>query len=91
MPEGDSVASGAALLRPLLVGQEIISVYGTAPSVRSNSGRMVGKTVEAVRTIGKNLVIDFDNDFSVLVHLGIPVAGGSSKPAAGLPGRRVSC
>lgn len=72
MPEGDSVASNAARLRPLLVGQEIVSVGGTASSVRSNSGRMVGRTVEAVRTFGKNLVIDLDNDFSVLVHLGMP-------------------
>jgi endonuclease-8 len=72
MPEGDSIARNAARLRPVLVGQEIVSVYGTAPSVRANSHRLVGQTVEAVRTMGKHLVIDASGGFSVHVHLGMP-------------------
>jgi len=72
MPEGDSIAKNAARLRPILTGQEVVSVYGTAPSVRSNSHRLVGQTVGAVRTVGKHLVIDVSGGFSVRVHLGMP-------------------
>lgn len=72
MPEGDSIAKNAARLRPVLVGHEVVSVYGTAPSVRSNSNRLVGQKVEAVRTFGKHLVIDVTGGFSVHVHLGMP-------------------
>ena len=72
MPEGDSIAKDSARLRPVLAGREVVSVYGTAPSVRSNSHRLVGQTVEAVRTVGKHLVIDVSGGFSVHVHLGMP-------------------
>lgn len=72
MPEGDSIAKNAARLRPVLVGQRVVSVYGTAPSVRSNSHRLVRQTVEAVRTVGKHLVIDVSRGFSIHVHLGMP-------------------
>lgn len=71
MPEGDSIAKNAARLRPVLLGERVVSVYGTAPSVRSNSRRLVGRTVEAVRTAGKHLVIDVTGGFSVRVHLGM--------------------
>ena len=72
MPEGDSIAKNAARLRPVLVGKQIMSVYGTAPSVRSHSGRLAGQTVETVRPVGKHLVIDVSGGFSVHVHLGMP-------------------
>ena len=72
MPEGDSIAKDAARLGPVLIGKRVVSVYGTAPSVRSNSRRLVGQTVEALRTAGKHLVIDVTGGFSVRVHLGMP-------------------
>lgn len=72
MPEGDSIAEAAARIRPVLVGSEIVSVYGTAPQVRSNVGRLAGRRVTGVRTFGKHLVIDLERGFSVRVHLGMP-------------------
>ena len=72
MPEGDSIARAAERLRPVLVGNEIVSVYGTAPLVRSNVRRLTGRRVTAVRTFGKHLMIDFDQGYSVRVHLGMP-------------------
>lgn len=71
MPEGDSIAKDASRLRPVLVGEEIVAVHGTAAPVRSNSRRLVGETVEAVRTVGKHLVIDASSGYSVHVHRGM--------------------
>lgn len=72
MPEGDSIAKAAARIRPVLIGSEILSVYGTSPQLRSNAGRLTGRRVTGVRTFGKHLVIDFDQGFSIRVHLGMP-------------------
>ena len=58
MPEGDSVAGHAERLRPILLGQTITEVGGTASSVRANSHRILDATVAGVRTAGKNLLID---------------------------------
>lgn len=71
MPEGDSVAGDAMRLRPLLEGREIVALDGSAGSVRSNSGRIVGQIVTAVRTAGKNLIVDFASGYSIRVHLGM--------------------
>lgn len=71
MPEGDSVAGHAVRLRQVLVGRIIVEVRGTAPSVRANSGRILDATVVAVRTVGKNLIVDTDTDYSIRVHLGM--------------------
>lgn len=71
MPEGDSIAIDAARLRPILVGEVIVSVYGTAPSVRARAHRMIGRSVTGIRTVGKHLVIDLDSGLSVHVHRGM--------------------
>lgn len=71
MPEGDSIAGDAAMLRPVLVGEVIESVHATSGSVRANVGRIRGSTVTAVRTRGKNLIVDFDSGYSLWVHLGM--------------------
>lgn len=71
MPEGDTVAGDAERLRPLLVGNEILAVAGTAPSVRSSSARLLGSLPTAVRSIGKNLIIDFSTGYSIRVHRGM--------------------
>lgn len=71
MPEGDSIAGHAARLRPVLAGQPITWVGGTAPSVRASSHRILGATVEDIRTLGKNLVIDLSGGYSIRVHLGM--------------------
>lgn len=72
MPEGDSVAGHARLLRPILCGHRIDEVGGTAPSLRANSRRVLDATVNGVRTVGKNLVIDLSCGYSIRVHLGMP-------------------
>lgn len=71
MPEGDSIAGDAAMLRPVLVGEVIEAVHATSGSVRANAGRIRGGTVTGVRTRGKNLVVDFDSGYSLWVHLGM--------------------
>ncbi|CAN5816991.1 endonuclease VIII Nei2 [soil metagenome] len=71
MPEGDSIAGNAAMLRPILVGEVVESVHATSGSVRANSGRIQGRTVTGIRTRGKNLVVDFDSGYSLWVHLGM--------------------
>lgn len=72
MPEGDSIAKAAARLRPVLTGKEVVSVYGTAPQVRVHSSRLLGGRVAGVRTLGKHLIIDFEEGLSIRVHLGMP-------------------
>jgi endonuclease-8 len=69
MPEGDSIAKDAIRLRPILEGNRIESVYGTSASFRSNSARVIGEVVSAIRTVGKNLIIDFSSGYSLRVHL----------------------
>lgn len=71
MPEGDSVAGHAKELTAVLVGEEIEAVYGTSGSVRTASRRLLGGRVVEVRTRGKNLLIDFDQGWTVWVHLGM--------------------
>lgn len=71
MPEGDSVAGHARLLRPILSGLRVDVVGGTAPSVRANSHRVLSATVTGVRAEGKHLVIDLSSGYSIHVHLGL--------------------
>lgn len=71
MPEGDSVAGHAEQLRRALVNEVITSVEGSSAAVRSNSHRILGATVEGIRTVGKNLVIDLSGGYSIRVHLGM--------------------
>ncbi len=71
MPEGDSIAGDAEMLRPILVGEVVESVHATSGSVRANVGRIRGRTATGIRTRGKNLVVDFDSGYSLWVHLGM--------------------
>jgi endonuclease-8 len=83
MPEGDSYVRAAARARPILIGQEITNVAGSAPEIRSRSAVLLGSKATAVRTLGKHLLIDFDSGYSIHVHLGMP---GWAQTTA--PGRR---
>lgn len=71
MPEGDSYTRAARRVTPVLVGRRIERVEGSAPAVRRRSGRLVGATVETVRTNGKHLLIDLESGLTVHVHLGM--------------------
>lgn len=71
MPEGDTVAGHARRLAPVLVGKDVERVAGSSSSLRANSRRVTGRRVEAVRPVGKNLVIEISGGYSILIHLGM--------------------
>jgi endonuclease VIII len=71
VPEGDSVAGHARRLGPLLVGEAVVGVRGTAPSLRRWSGEILDAQVTGIRTVGKHLTIDLDTGYSIRVHLGM--------------------
>jgi endonuclease VIII len=72
MPEGDTVFRTAAALRGLLVGRPVVAARARRPGPRVE--RLVGSTVTGVEPRGKHLLIRFDDDLAVHVHLGM---GGS--------------
>ena len=86
MPEGDTVARAAARIRPVLLGQVLVDVAGTAPAIRRHQARLRRRHVPDVRTVGKHLVIDVQGGWSVRVHLGM---SGSwvVRTGGGVPGR----
>jgi endonuclease-8 len=67
MPEGDTLRRTAAGLAPHLVGRVVTGARARAggPQVQ----RVVGATVEAVESAGKNLLIRFDNGLELRTHL----------------------
>lgn len=71
MPEGDSYTRVAALLRPGLEHRLIRRADGV-PSVRAHASRLVGATIESVRTRGKHLLLDVDGGLTIHVWMGMP-------------------
>lgn len=69
MPEGDTLARIAAVLRPLLVGRAISAARGRAGGVQLE--RVVGCIVLEVEARGKHLLIGFDNGLTLHTHLGL--------------------
>ncbi len=69
MPEGDTLARIAEVLRPLLVGKTIRAARGRPGGVQLE--RAVGHGVVSVDTRGKHLLIDFDNGLTLHTHLGL--------------------
>jgi endonuclease VIII len=69
MPEGDTLARTAAGLRPYLLGRvvEAARVHGPGSSPRVE--RVVGARIAAVDSVGKNLLIRFDNGLEIRTHL----------------------
>ena len=68
MPEGDTLFRTAAGLRPYLVGRRCHGARappGPGPQV----ARIVGQTIDAVESHGKNLLIRFDNGLELRTHL----------------------
>lgn len=63
MPEGDSIHSLALRLQPL-VGQTL----GPSHARRAD---LTGRTIRAIRARGKHLLIEFTDDWTLRVHLGI--------------------
>ena len=69
MPEGDTLARVAGVLRPLLVGERITAGRGRPGGAQLE--RVVGARVESVTARGKHLLIAFDNDLTLHSHLGL--------------------
>ena len=68
MPEGDTIVRIATALRPDLVGHEIKSANCRWEGV---TGGLAGTTVEGIDTLGKHMIIRFDDDTALRVHLGL--------------------
>ncbi len=68
MPEGDTIHRLAAGLRPDLQGRTIDRLY-----VRTHGdvATVVGRTVEQVQALGKNLLIGIEGGWVIRVHLGL--------------------
>jgi endonuclease-8 len=69
VPEGDTLARIAAVLRPLLVGQAITAARGRPGGAQLE--RLVGHTVESVQAKGKHLLIGFVGGLTLHTHLGL--------------------
>jgi endonuclease-8 len=67
MPEGDNLARTADGLRPHLLGRRVTAARARVPGPAIS--KVVGATVTDVRSIGKNLLIRFDNGLEVRTHL----------------------
>ncbi|MEA2609304.1 MAG: endonuclease, partial [Chloroflexota bacterium] len=61
MPEGDTLFRTAAGLRPYLVGRKVSAARTGGPGPVPQVGRVVGHEITAVESMGKNLLIRFDN------------------------------
>lgn len=67
MPEGDTLYRTAAGLRPYLVGRPVTAARATRPGPQIE--RVVGSTIDAVESHGKNLLIRFDNGLELRTHM----------------------
>jgi endonuclease-8 len=67
VPEGDTLFRTAAGLRPHLVGRTVTAARARRPGPQVE--RIVGATIDAVESQGKNLLIRFDNGLELRTHL----------------------
>ena len=69
MPEGDTLYRTAAGLRPYLVGRRVSAARTGGPGAVPQVQRIVGREITAVESLGKNLLIRFDNGLELRTHL----------------------
>lgn len=86
MPEGDTLYAAQVRLAPLLTGQTVREFW--ARKLRGYVPR-AGQRIEAVRAVGKHLLIDFDRDLTLQTHLGMS-GSWRTADAAGLARARRS-
>jgi endonuclease VIII len=67
LPEGDTIFKTAAALRPLLVGQQILTARASRPGPAIE--RVIGSHVTVVEPVGKHMLIRFDNGLALHTHL----------------------
>ena len=67
MPEGDTIFRIARNLNEALAGKVVTRFETVLPKLER--GLIQGRTVHRVRSVGKNLIIDFSGDISLRTHL----------------------
>ena len=67
MPEGDTLYRTAVALRVHLVGKRVTAATARTPGPRAEL--LVGTTIIAVESIGKNLILRFDSGLELRTHL----------------------
>jgi endonuclease-8 len=67
MPEGDTIFRIARTLDEALTGKVVTRFETVLPKLER--GSIKGRTVQRVRSVGKNLIIDFSGDLSLRTHL----------------------
>lgn len=81
MPEGDTLEIARRRLAPILDGQ--VLRHFQARKLRGHRPR-AGQRIEVVRVHGKNLLIDFDRDLTLQVHLGMAGSWSTRDPGVDL-------
>jgi len=69
VPEGDTLFRTAAGLRPYLVGRTVTAARTAGPGPVPRLERIIGREIQAVDALGKNLLIRFDNGLEIRTHL----------------------
>jgi endonuclease-8 len=69
VPEGDTLFRTAAGLRPYLVGRTVTAARASGPGPVPQVARIIGRRITAVESLGKNLLIRFDNGLEIRTHL----------------------
>jgi endonuclease-8 len=69
VPEGDTLFRTAAGLRPYLVGRTVTAARANGPGPVPQLSRIVGREIRAVESLGKNLLIRFDDGLEIRTHL----------------------
>ena len=82
MPEGDSRRRAEALLSPSLEGQDVTEVWFR--KIRGLRPR-VGQRIERVDAVGKHLLVEFDRNLTLRVHLGMTGSFRAIAPDTDLP------
>ena len=67
MPEGDTIFRIARTLDEALAGKIVTRFETALPKLER--GSIKGRTVQRVRSVGKNLIIEFSGDLSLRTHL----------------------
>jgi endonuclease-8 len=69
MPEGDALYRYANMLRPALKDRVITAARAQGPGPVPRIAKVVGSTCTDVQSVGKNLIISFDNGLAIRGHL----------------------
>jgi endonuclease-8 len=69
MPEGDTLFRTATVLREVLLGRQVSAARGRPGGAQLE--RVVGTRIDRVDSVGKHLLIGFDDGLSLHTHLGM--------------------